>query len=52
MNDSSWEIWPLGADAVGNPISEPSLLGKLVGSQIVEWLFQDGGCVYVRRLQD
>lgn len=52
MKDFGWENWPLGADSVGNPISEPILLGKLVGSQTVEWLVEDGGCVYVRRLQD
>lgn len=52
MKNSSWEIWHLGADEVGNPIPEPSLLGNLVGSQMVEWLVEDSGCVYVRRLQD
>ena len=52
MEDAGWEIWPLGADAVGNPIPAPYLLGKIIGSQMVEWLVQDGGCVYVRRLQD
>jgi hypothetical protein len=52
MEDTNWEIWPLGVDAVGNPIPEPELLGRLIGSHIVEWLVQDGGGVYVRRLQD
>ncbi len=52
MNDSDWERWPLGANTVGNPVVETSLLGKLVGSQLVEWLVVDGKDVFVRRLQD
>lgn len=52
MSQAGWIFWPLGVDSVGNPVEDASLLGALVGSQLVEWKVVEGGDVYVRRLQD
>ena len=47
-----WEIWPLGADLVGNPVLDLSFVSVLVGTVAVEWMIDSDRNVFVRRLQD